>query len=80
MADQRNKLIGLREPLRQGTNAVTHYRHFYSLAPLPVIANYPNTATTGWLEDRCAYFDAIEALDFYGFLRSDVDKLNESEA
>ena len=78
--DQRNKLIGLREPLRQGTNAVTHYRHFYSLAPLPVIANYPNTATTGWLEDRCAYFDAIEALDFYGFLRSDVDKLNESEA
>lgn len=78
--EQRNKLIGLREPLRQGRTMVAHYRQFYSLNELPRIGEDRNAAIGGWLADRCAYFDAIEALDFYGFLPSLTLQKNESEA
>lgn len=78
--DQRNKLIGLREPLRQGRKMVAHYRQFYALDELPRIGEDRNAAIGGWLGDRCAYFDAIEALDFYGFLPPLTLQKNESEA
>lgn len=78
--DQRNKLIGLREPLRQGPTAVRQYRQFYALPPLPPVGNSQSASETGWFADHCAYFDAIEALDFYGFLPSLHPTANESEA
>jgi hypothetical protein len=75
--DQRNKLIGLREPLRRGPHAVQQYRQSYSLSELPPIADYRTMTTTGWQGKECGYFDALEALDFYGVLN---DQSNESEA
>ena len=31
----------------------------------PDLASARNAATTGWQGNRCVYFDAVEALDFY---------------
>jgi len=63
---KRNKVIGLREPLRQGQDAVRKYRDTYGLEPLPELSQQlPGLQETGWYGNRCGYFDAIEALDFY---------------
>jgi hypothetical protein len=63
--DKRNKVIGLREPLRQGPEAVSKYRTAYSLKQLPQLSDQlPSLQETGWYADTCGYFDAIEALDF----------------
>lgn len=78
--DQRNKLIGLREPLRRGAEAVQQYRHFYSLPELPPIAGHRTFSSGGWQGEECGYFDAIEALDFYGVLKSNKNIADESEA
>jgi len=77
--EQRNKLIGLRDPLRRGPDAVTQYRQFYSLDPLPTIERQRNMATTGWQGAECGYFDAIEALDFYGALSKRDTQLEKGE-
>ena len=76
---QRGKLVGLREPLRRGADAVKQYRHFNALDALPTIKGQRQMATSGWQSQRCGYFDAIEALDFYGILASTAPA-SESEA
>lgn len=64
--DKHNKLIGLREPLRAGPDAVKQYLTAYRLPPLPSIPGNPESAETGWYgKDYCTCFDAIEAMDFF---------------
>ncbi len=74
----RNKLLGLREPLRQGPQAVINYRLNYGLAELPSIKGMRTMARAGWQSQACGYFDAIEALDFYVTLQGAWES-NESE-
>ena len=63
---RRNKVKGLREPLRDGGQSVRQFRNKYDLPLLPKI---PGQSTimreTGWHGQDCGYFDAIEAIDFY---------------
>jgi len=71
--EQRNKIIALREALREGPAAVKKYRQDFTFA-LPVLdASLHDLQETGWHGDRCGYFDAIEALDFYTPLTGDED-------
>jgi len=74
--ERHNKVIALREPLRQGPKAVEQFRLLAELKPLPEIEHNNDMETTGWQGKECGYFDAIEALDFYVPLRDEV----ESEA
>ncbi|HEU4327847.1 MAG TPA: hypothetical protein VFS21_32215 [Roseiflexaceae bacterium] len=67
-----NKLAALREVLRNGTPAVGEWRvRFKDGALLPTLtvgadAGAQQALTTGgWSGERCGYFDAIEALDFF---------------
>jgi len=62
---RRNKLIGLRERLREGDSATQHYMDAFSLPDLPKIdTQTPSSIRDGWIGKRCGYFDIIEALDF----------------
>jgi len=64
--DRRNKVMTLREVLRQGKKATEKFIQAYSLEKLP---DFPEAnsilAKEGWYIDICGYFDAIEAIDFY---------------
>lgn len=65
--DKRNKVIALRQALRDGPKAVEQFRAIYELKELPMLDS-SNSAlqTTGWDGNKhCGYFDAIEALDFF---------------
>jgi len=68
-AGRRNKVKALREALRAGPDAVRLFlRNLPDSPKLPqpmALASAGDAATTGWQGDRCLYFDAIEALDFY---------------
>lgn len=59
----RNKIKLLREALRGGPNAARRYIE----ANLPDIKSYiPGyESDTGWIGEHCAYFDPIEAMDFF---------------
>ncbi|CAN5550379.1 hypothetical protein BH10CHL1_BH10CHL1_32930 [soil metagenome] len=61
---KQNKVIQLREALRQGPAAVERYRKMYELDKLPELAIVPSARETGWDNKTCAYFDAIETMDF----------------
>lgn len=73
--DSRNKVIALRQPLREGSVAVTRFRETYlpkkgapgKFEPLPEIdSGISALQETGWNgAGRCAHFDVIEALDFF---------------
>lgn len=68
--ERKNKVMALREVLRRGPDAVKEFLLAYRLKSLP---EFPRTIGTrrkpfaekGWLDKRCGYFDAIEAIDFY---------------
>lgn len=64
--DKHNKVVGLREPLRNGGDAVHKYLQDYDLMKdkLPEIPGL-NVQETGWHDRTCYYFDAIELLDHY---------------
>jgi hypothetical protein len=62
--DKHNKVIGLREPLRNGSAAVEKYIQDFDLKELPEFGGL-NVHHNGWDEKRCYYFDAIELLDHY---------------
>lgn len=64
----RNKIKSLREPLRQGGEAVRLFRQNYGLPELPEVPGQSMTET-GWHSEDCGYFDAIEAMDFYVHLQ-----------
>jgi len=62
----RNKVKGLREALRSGGDAVQRFRSAYTLGSLPMLdSSNTHLQATGWIDRRCGYFDAIEALDFF---------------
>jgi len=64
---KRNKVIAMREALRDGPDAVAQFRVAYGLKLLPTLAEgIQALQTTGWDgSGRCGYFDAVEALDFF---------------
>ncbi|GFE68265.1 hypothetical protein [Chroococcus sp. FPU101] len=63
----RNKVIALREILRQGSQVTQDFRSVYKLREFPsFISNTDqDLVKKGWLDEVCGYFDAIEAMDFY---------------
>lgn len=68
--DRRNKVVSLRQALRQGSDAVSLFLLGYQLKPLPALLHIDqHVRQTGWLADRnglrCGYFDAVEAMDFF---------------
>jgi Cas10/Cmr2, second palm domain len=63
--ERRNKVKALRDALRAGPDAVKHFRTVYGLDKLPAISQQPDMELQGWQGDRCGYFDAIEAVDFF---------------
>jgi len=64
--DRRNKVMALREVLRQGKKATAQFIQAYSLESLPAFTEANSElAKEGWYKDICGYFDVIEAIDFY---------------
>ena len=63
--DRWNKVMSLRESLREGPDAVQRFLTAYG-EKLPTIdKDVSSLQETGWSGRICGYFDAIEALDFY---------------
>ncbi len=66
---RRNKVKALREALRNGPEATALFlRNLADAVELPYspgLASVPQARTRGWHGERCIYFDAVEALDFY---------------
>jgi hypothetical protein len=61
----KNKLLALREVLRQGQAATRVFLDTLG-EKLPTLdRRNPDWQETGWVGHQCGYFDAIEALDFY---------------
>ncbi len=74
-AGRRNKILALREALRQGERAVEQFRQIYKQdkqLKLPEIPGQSTMPTMGWQAEDCGYFDPIEALDFYVRLEKEV--------
>ena len=64
--NKRNKIMKLRDVLRQGYEAVKQFRQLYRLESLPKFPNAdPKLGEQGWWNETCGYFDAIEAMEFY---------------
>ena len=65
--NKRNKVIGLREKLREGKDAVKQFITAYQIGELPHIhsGDELKLKSEGWTEEICGYFDAIEAMEFY---------------
>lgn len=64
--DKRNKVLALREVLREGRTATEQFLNTYGIGELPA---FPKASSSlrkqGWDRGRCRYFDAIEAMEFY---------------
>lgn len=69
--DRRNKIIALREVLRQGYDKTKQFMTAYGIKKLPHFPQVDDLQETGWFDQRCGYFDAIEAMDFYIGLKGD---------
>lgn len=75
--NRRNKVIALRDVLRQGIEATQKFLKNYRIKDeqLPLFPEFggqsKSLAEKGWLNGVCGYFDAIEALDFYISLREE---------
>jgi hypothetical protein len=67
---RRNKVKALREALRGGKDAVVEFLHMFQLEALPKAdpANVVGYEKTGWVGNRCVYFDAIEMMDLFADL------------
>jgi hypothetical protein len=68
--ERQNKIMALREVLRKGsTDAVEQFLLTYKLPNLPLFPTSSGQNDTitkkGWVNAKCGYFDAIEAMDFY---------------
>ncbi|MGB3266171.1 MAG: hypothetical protein WBA89_19690 [Microcoleus sp.] len=74
-----NKVIALRDVLRQGIEATQKFLKNYRIKDeqLPTFpessGGSENLAKDGWLDRVCGYFDAIEAMEFYISLREESD-------
>jgi hypothetical protein len=69
--DRRNKIIALREILRQGAYKTEQFMKAYDIKQLPPFPEKDDLQNSGWFENLCGYFDAIEAMDFYLGLKED---------
>ncbi len=67
--DRRNKVKALRDALRNGPNAVEQFVDAFEML-LPDIQGHNEVKKCGWIGKNCAYFDAVEALDFFVPLKS----------
>ena len=67
--EKHNKVVGLRQPLRLGPQAVEKYLLDFDLHELPKFDGM-NVHENGWLEDVCYYFDAVELLDHHVSLKN----------
>ncbi|RUS98579.1 hypothetical protein DSM106972_079650 [Dulcicalothrix desertica PCC 7102] len=68
--ERQNKIMALREVLRKASSeAIQDFLATYKLPNLPLFpelsGNSGQLAQKGWLNNRCGYFDAIEAMEFY---------------
>jgi hypothetical protein len=72
---RRNKIKALRDSLREGTDAVKHFRVTFNNRQLlpPVLPGMDEWLLTGWQGDRCGYFDAIELVDWFIPLEGEAD-------
>lgn len=62
----RNRVKALREALRHGAATTKRFMATYRLKPLPFIdKSHDDVHHTGWKNKHCAYFDAIEIMDFF---------------
>ncbi|MGG6269696.1 Cas10/Cmr2 second palm domain-containing protein [Leptolyngbya sp. AN03gr2] len=76
--DRKNKVMALREVLRQGKDAVKQFLSAYDLPKLPEFINAEDSlAETGWLNQKCGYFDAIEAMEFYLGIQSNCEEQSD---
>ncbi len=66
-AEKRNKAKLLRDALRQGPEATRRALQVYELK-LPELEGF---AESGWKEELCGYFDALELMDIHIPLRTD---------
>jgi hypothetical protein len=66
-AGRRNKVKALRDALREGSNAVEHFRKaFNNSAALPeILSGRSDWRATGWHGNVCGYSDAIELADWF---------------
>jgi len=81
--NRRNKVIALREQLRQGSEKTKQFLQVYGLNEnyLPQFskAKYDDFYQCGWTDDPrtntrvCGYFDAIEAMEFHIPLKEKTD-------
>lgn len=62
---RRNKVIALREALRQGQDATQRYMRTYTIEALPEIPGGNTINMSGFADGHCGYFDAIEAIDLF---------------
>ena len=65
---RRNKLKELREVLRQGEGATQDFTNAHGLLP-DVIAGQEDYRKTGWYDQHCVYFDALDADDWFIYPR-----------
>lgn len=63
--DRRNKVMALRDVLREGPVATQKFLLTYQLERLPEFSQANDAlAEEGWIDKACGYFDAIEAIEF----------------
>lgn len=66
--ERRNKILALREKLREGRKATQQFLKTYRIDHLPSVqgsVDRQTLKTEGWTGKHCGYFDAIEAMEFY---------------
>lgn len=82
--ERKNKILALREVLREGKDAIEQFLNNYKLTKLPLFIpefSRPSRglATDGWLNGVCGYFDAIEAMEFYLSIEKDESVSTEDQ-
>jgi hypothetical protein len=78
--DKRNKIKAFRDVLRGGKKQVEKFLTLYSLeSKMPKVpSNVSAIETTGWHENKCGYFDAIEMLDLFYSMNENIE-IKDSE-
>ena len=81
-AGKHNKVKDLQDALRGGPGEVALFCKKYRIESkeMPSIAGKSRMQESGWENDECGYFDAIEALDFYVDLHPRPMEKKEAQA
>lgn len=64
-AGKHNKIKALRSALRAGEYSTRNFLSLNSLKRLPEMEHAPRENQVAWWSGRCAYFDAVEAVDLF---------------